>query len=185
MLYIVFFFLQPILICLFSFSQRKPAITFWCIFYCVNYRGCPIVFIFVYSRLYSFGVSHSVLYFLILNFTISLYHYNYGVFTQFFIFFSICLYTLHFCFIFFLYPFYFSIYVSISHITYTRISEKIEPKISLEQAGFRPERSFVVHINTLCIITEQSSVQWLSAILLWFLRWARAPFLLFLVGDSG
>jgi hypothetical protein len=41
-------------------------------------------------------------------------------------------------------------------IIYNRLKEDLEPKMRPEQAGFRPNKSRVDHINTLQIIVEQS-----------------------------
>jgi hypothetical protein len=44
----------------------------------------------------------------------------------------------------------------ISTVLYQRLSEKLEPLLRKEQAGFRPHRSCVDQINTLRIVVEQS-----------------------------
>lgn len=54
-----------------------------------------------------------------------------------------------------------------------RLSDTIEPSLRKEQAGFRPGRSCVDHINTLRIIIEQS-LEWRSPLYLLFIDFRRA-----------
>ena len=61
----------------------------------------------------------------------------------------------------------------IAILLYTRIADKLEPHIRRQQAGFRPQRSCVDHINTLRIIAEQTK-EWRTPLYMLFVDFKQA-----------
>lgn len=61
----------------------------------------------------------------------------------------------------------------IAHIITNRLVSALEPELRPQQAGFRPHRSCVDHVNSLRIIVEQS-VEWRSPLYLVFIDFEKA-----------
>lgn len=61
----------------------------------------------------------------------------------------------------------------IAHIITKRISDVVTPALRNEQAGFRPHKSCIDHVNSLRVITEQS-VEWRSSLYLCFIDFEKA-----------
>ena len=58
-------------------------------------------------------------------------------------------------------------------IIHNRLKEELEPKMRLEQAGFRSNKACIDHINTLRIIAEQS-IEFRSPLQLVFIDFQQA-----------